>query len=65
MSKFLKIVGIYIIYLLLTLIIFYITGLYIWTTPPTRVVLGRIIGLPFILTISTSVFIKIINKLKK
>lgn len=65
MKEILKAFGIYVGYLLLTIIIFYIFGLYIWTTPPTKLVLARMIGFPFILTISTEVFIILINRLKK
>lgn len=56
----LKTIGIYVGYLLLTLVFFYM-----WTALPTRLVLARIIGFPFILTIATEVFIILIKKLKK
>lgn len=61
----LKEIGIYVVYLLLTIIFFYIFGLYIWTTPPTKLVLARMIGFPFILTIATETFIILIKKLQK
>lgn len=64
LKEILKAIGIYVGYLLLTIVFFYIFGLYIWTTPPTKLVLARMIGFPFILTIATEVFI-IIKKLKK
>lgn len=65
LKEILKTIGFYVGYLLLTIIFFYIFGLYIWTTPPTKLVLTRIIGFPFILTIATEVFIILIKKLKK
>lgn len=61
----LKAIGIYIGYLLLAIAFFYIFGLYIWTTPPTKLVLVRMVGFPFILTIATEVFIIFVKKLKK
>ena len=61
----LKAIGIYIGYLLLAIAFFYIFGLYIWTTLPTKLVLVRMVGFPFILTIATEVFIILIKKLKK
>lgn len=64
-KEILKVIGIYVGYLLLTIVFFYIFGLYIWTTPPTKLVLVRMIGFPFILTIATEVFIILIKKLKK
>lgn len=64
-KEILKAIGIYVGYLLLTIVFFYIFGLYIWTTPPTKLVLVRMIGFPFILTIATEVFIILIKKLKK
>lgn len=65
LKEILKAIGIYVGYLLLTIVFFYIFGLYIWTTPPTKLVLARMIGFPFILTIATEVFIILINKLKR
>ncbi len=65
LKEILKTIGIYIGYLLLTIVFFYIFGLYIWTTPPTKLVLARMIGFPFILTIATEIFIIFIRKLKK
>lgn len=65
LKEILKAIGIYAGYLLLTIVFFYIFGLYIWTTPPTKLVLARMIGFPFILTIATEVFIILIRKLKK
>lgn len=65
LKEILKAIGIYVGYLLLTIVFFYIFGLYIWTTPPTKLVLVRMIGFPFILTIATKVFIVLIKKLKK
>ncbi len=65
LKEILKTIGIYIGYLLLTIVFFYIFGLYIWTTPPTKLVLARMIGFPLILTIATEVFIILIKKLKK
>lgn len=65
LKEILKAIGIYFGYLILMVIIFYILGLYIWTTPPTKLVLARMIVFPLILTISTEVFIILIKKLKK
>lgn len=65
MKEILKAIGIYVGYLLLTIVFFYIFGLYIWTTPPTKLVLARMTGFPFILTIATEVFIILIKKLRK
>lgn len=65
LKEILKVIGIYVGYFLLTIGFFYIFGLYIWTTPPTKLVLARMIGLPFILTIATEIFIILIQKLKK
>ncbi len=65
LKEILKAIGIYIGYLILTILFFYIFGLYVWTTPPTKLVLVRMIGFPFILTIATEVFIILIKKLKK
>lgn len=64
LKEILKALGIYIGYLLLTIIFFYIFGLYIWITPPTKLVLARMICFPLILTIATEVFIILIKKLK-
>ena len=65
MKEILKTIGIYVGYLLLIIVIFYVFGLYIWTTPPTKLVLARMIGFSFILTVATEVFIMFIKKLKK
>ncbi|MBP3920003.1 MAG: hypothetical protein J6D28_00390 [Bacilli bacterium] len=64
-KSILKIIGIYIGYLVLTVVVFYITGMYIWTTPPTKLVLTRMLVFPVFLTLATIMFILIINKLKK
>ena len=63
-KNLLKIIGLYIIYLILTIIVFYITGMYIWTTPPTKLVLIRILVLPIFLILVTILFIWIIKRLK-
>ncbi len=60
-----KIIGIYVGYLFLTIIVFYITGMYIWTTTPTKLVLTRMLVFPIFLTLSTIVFILMIKKFKK
>lgn len=65
LKEILKAIGIYVGYLLLTIVFFYIFGLYIWTTPPTKLVLARMICFPFILTIATEIFIILIKKLKE
>lgn len=62
MKTILKNILIYIIYLMITFLVFYVTGLYIWTTPPTKIVLIRLINIPLILTLITYFLTKIINK---
>ncbi len=64
-KSILKIIGIYIGYLVLTTIVFYITGMYIWTTPPTKLVLTRMLVFPIFLTLATIIFVLITKKLKK
>jgi len=61
----LKIIGTYVGYLILTIIAFYITGMYIWTTPPTKLVLTRMLVFPIFLTLATYIFILIIKRFKK
>lgn len=61
----LKVMGIYIGYLVLTIIAFYITGMYIWTTPPTKLVLIRMLVFPIFLTLATTTFILVIKKFKR
>lgn len=65
MKSILKNILIYIIYLIITILIFYVTGMYIWTTPPTKLVLIRIIIIPLILTFITIAVIKIKNNIHK
>ena len=57
LNKLLKVVGIYVGYLLLTIIIFYALGLYVFNMPPTKLVLIRIVIFPTILTLITIVLI--------
>ena len=64
-KKILKLIGIYVGYLVLTIIVFYITGMYIWTTPPTKLVLTRMLVFPVFLTLATIIFILMIKKFKK
>jgi len=64
-KKLFKMLGLYISYLILTIIIFYITGMYIWTTPPTKLVLIRMLVFPIFLTLATLLFIWGINRFKK
>ncbi len=64
-KNILKIIGIYVGYLVLTIIAFYITGMYIWTTPPTKLVLTRMLVFPVFLTLATIIFILMIKKFKK
>ncbi len=64
-KSILKIIGIYVGYLVLTTIAFYITGMYIWTTPPTKLVLTRMLVFPIFLTLATIIFVLITKKLKK
>ena len=59
-----KTIGLYVGYLILVVIIFYITGMYIWTTPPTKLVLMRILVFPIFLSLATILFIWIIKRLK-
>lgn len=63
-KNMLKIIGVYVVNLILTVIVFYITGMYIWTTPPTKLVLTRMIVFPIFLTIAIITFIWLIKKLK-
>ncbi len=64
-KNILKLIGIYVGYLVLTIIAFYITGMYIWTTPPTKLVLTRMLVFPVFLTLATIIFILMIKKFKK
>ena len=64
-KNILKIIEIYVGYLVLTIIAFYITGMYIWTTPPTKLVLTRMLVFPVFLTLATIIFILMIKKFKK
>lgn len=63
-KRILKIIGLYFIYLILTVIIFYITGMYIWTTKPTSLVLTRMLVFPIFLTIATVLFKFLVSKIK-
>lgn len=63
-KKCLKIIGVYIGYLVLTVIAFYITGMYAWNMFPTKLVLARMIIFPIFLTLVTTLFIWIIKKIK-
>lgn len=63
LEEILKLIGIYIGYLLLTILFFYLFGFYVWNQPPTKIVLTRMIVLPFILTLTTEVFIICIKKI--
>lgn len=65
MKNILKVIGIYVGYLVLIIISFYITGMYIWATPPTKLVLMRMLIFPIFLTLATILFIWIIKKIKK
>ena len=64
LNKLLKVVGIYVGYLLLTIIIFYELGLYVFNMPPTKLVLIRIVIFPTILTLITIVLISLIKNHK-
>lgn len=64
-KNMLKIIGVYVVNLILTVIVFYITGMYIWTTPPTKLVLTRMIVFPIFLTIAIITFIWLIKKFRK
>lgn len=64
-KNILKFLVLYLIYLILTLIIFHIFGFYNFGDVPTKLVMARILGFPFILSIATIVFMKAINKLKQ
>ena len=64
-KSILKFLILYLIYLVLTLIIFHIFGLYNFADIPTKLVMVRILGLPFILSTATTIFTKSINKLKQ
>ena len=64
LNKLLKVVGIYAGYLILTIIIFYALGLYVFNMPPTKLVLIRIVIFPTILTLITIVLINSIKNHK-
>lgn len=64
-KNMLKIIGVYAVNLILTVIVFYITGMYIWTTPPTKLVLMRMTVFPIFLTIAIITFIWLIKKFRK
>lgn len=64
LNKLLKVVGIYVGYLLLTIIIFYALGLYVFNMLPTKLVLIRIVIFPTILTLITIVLISLIKNHK-
>lgn len=51
-----KIIAVYIGYLILTVIFFYVTGMYVWNMLPTKTVLIRMLILPLILTVATAFF---------
>ena len=64
LNKLLKVIEIYVGYLLLTIIIFYAIGLYVFNMPPTKLVLIRIVIFPTILTSITIVLISLIKNHK-
>lgn len=64
LNKLLKVVGIYVGYLILTIIIFYALGLYVFNMPPTKLVFIRIVIFPTILTLITIVLINSIKNHK-
>lgn len=64
-KNILKVIGTYIGFLIMTVIAFYITGMYIWTTPPTKLVLVRMLVFPIFLTLATILFFWITKKIKK
>lgn len=51
-----KSIAVYIGYLILTVIIFYVTGMYVWNMMPTKTVLIRMFILPLTLTLATAFF---------
>lgn len=61
----LKIIGIYVCYLVLTIVVFYITGMYAWNMSPTKLVLIRMLTFPIFLTLATTILIWVIKKFKK
>lgn len=61
-KRLLSFLGLYLLWLLLIILVFYITGLYIWTTPPTSSVLKRMILFPLFLNIITCIIIFCYNK---
>lgn len=65
LKKMLRVVTVYLIYLVLTIIIFYVTGMYVFNQPPTPRVLTRMLLLPLLLTIVTIIIIVIARKVKK
>lgn len=64
-KKLLLFIGTYFIYLILVLLFFYFNGIYIWTTPPTSLVLKRILLFPIILDVITFIIILPYNKYVK
>lgn len=60
-----KIIGIYGGYLILTLIMFYFTGIYVWNQVPTKLVLLRMLVFPIFLTLATIIFVLFIKEKKK
>lgn len=65
LKKMLRVATVYLFYLLLTIIIFYVTGMYVFNQPPTPRVLTRMLLLPLLLTIVTIIIIVIARKVKK
>lgn len=51
-----KSIAVYIEYLILTVIIFYVTGMYVLNMMPTKTVLIRMFILPLTLTLATAFF---------
>ena len=61
-KKILLFFGLYLAFSLLTLLIFYLNGAYIWTTLPTSLVFKRIICIPLFLTLIVLLNIWLFNK---
>ncbi len=54
----------YVIYLLITIFILYITGMYVFNQTPTPRVLARMLLLPILLTIITIIITKLTKNLR-
>ena len=63
-KNILRVVITYVIYVLITIIIFYITGMYAFNQTPTPRFLARMLLLPILLTIITIIITKLTKNLR-